>query len=213
MAYANISDLAKLKRWQSDRVQGVRLKISDLFAAQNIAQEVVNELGAGYFVRNWTYTHGDLYQTIGVEKNMVGLLLLLIIAVASFNLVSSLMMVVDAKKGAIAILRTLGLTPLAILRIFMVQGLLIGAIGILLGVILGLIIAFNISDGVAAIEQLLGFKFLDAGVYFIDYLPSEVKFSDVAKVSLVTLFLSLIATIYPAFKAAQTQPAKALRYE
>jgi len=212
-ALVNINDLAKLKRMPSNYVQALRIKVKDLFLAPITAKNIVNQLGFGFYVRNWTYAYGDLYQTIGVEKSMVGLLLLLIIAVAVFNLVSCLMMVVNDKKSAIAILRTQGATSSTIIRIFMVQGVLIGIIGIILGITLGTIVASNISYVVSAVEQLFDFKILDSGVYFIDYLPSQIMLIDIVKISGATFLLSLLATIYPAFKAAKTNPALVLRYE
>jgi len=212
-AYANINDLAKLKRMPPNQIEGLRIKVHDLFSAPLSAKQIISKLGPGFYATDWTVSYGDLYRAIGIEKSMVSMLLLLIIAVATFNLVSCLMIGVNDKRSAIAILRTQGATSGTIIRIFVVQGMLIGIIGILLGIILGLIIASNISYLVSTIEQLFGFKILDANVYFIDYLPAQIMLTDIIKIGCATFLLSLIATIYPSFKAAKTNPAEVLRYE
>lgn len=213
VAMANISDLARLHRWQPDQVQGVRLRFVDLFQAPRIAWELAGQLGDDFYSRDWTRTHGNLYQAIRMEKAMIGLLLLLIVAVAAFNIISTLVMVVTDKRGDIAILRTLGATPRQIMAIFMVQGTVIGVVGTLVGALLGIFAALNVSSWVAALERLIGHKFLSADVYFIDYLPSRLMTADVVQVCVAALILSFFATLYPAWRAARTQPAEALRYE
>ncbi|MGP0174000.1 lipoprotein-releasing ABC transporter permease subunit [Pseudomonas sp. NCHU5208] len=213
LALANISDLARLKRWQPDQVQGLRLKFDDLFQAPRAAWEIAQRLDGDFYARDWTRTHGNLYQAIRMEKTMIGLLLLLIVAVAAFNIISTLVMVVNDKKGDIAILRTLGATPRQIMAIFMVQGTVIGVVGTLIGAVLGILAALNVSALIASIEHLLGIKFLNADVYFIDYLPSQLQSADVIMVCSAALFLSFFATLYPAWRASRTQPAEALRYE
>ena len=210
----NQQDLSLLHRWKPEQVQGLRLKFTDLFKAPRTAYEISQKLGDGdYYSRDWTRTHGNLYQAIGMEKSMIGLLLLLIVAVAAFNIISTLVMVVNDKRGDIAILRTLGSTPRQIMAIFMVQGTVIGVVGTLVGAVLGILAALNVSAGVALLERLIGHKFLNADVYFIDYLPSQLQGNDVLMVCGAALVLSFLATLYPAWRAARTQPAEALRYE
>ncbi|MHC5350001.1 lipoprotein-releasing ABC transporter permease subunit [Metapseudomonas furukawaii] len=214
LAMANLSDVARLKRWQPDQVQGLRLKLNDLFQAPQVAWQVAGELkGEDFYARDWTRTHGNLYQAIKMEKAMIGLLLLLIVAVAAFNIISTLVMVVTDKRGDIAILRTLGATPRQIMGIFMVQGTVIGVVGTLIGGVLGILAALNVSDAIALLERGLGHKFLSADVYFIDYLPSQLMTEDVVLVCSAALVLSFLATLYPAWRASRTQPAEALRYE
>ena len=212
LAYVHIDDAAKLKRIP-DGVEGVRLTFSDLFDAPQAVRDIGSTLQGYYLVSDWTRTHGNLFQAIQMEKRMIGLLLFLIVFVAAFNIVSTLVMVVTDKKADIAILRTLGATPGMIMRIFMVQGMLIGMIGTVLGTGLGVLLALTVSDLVAWLERILGIEFLSSDVYFISYLPSQLNWDDVTLITSAAMAISFIATLYPAWRASRTQPAEALRYE
>jgi lipoprotein-releasing system permease protein len=164
-------------------------------------------------VSDWTRTHGSLFQAIKMEKTMIGLLLLLIVAVAAFNIVSTLVMVVTDKRNDIAILRTMGLTSSQVMWIFVVQGMFIGMLGTLIGVILGVTLALNVSEIIAALQTLLNVQFLSSDVYFINYLPSELQWSDVKLIVISAFVMTVAATIYPAWRASKVEPAEALRYE
>ncbi len=214
LALINISDAARLQRWQADQVQGLRLKLDDLFMAPQVAWELSRELGTdSFYTSDWTRSHGNLYRAIGLQKAMIGLLLLLIMAVAAFNIISTLVMVVNDKKSDIAILRTLGATPGQIMATFMVQGTVIGVVGTVVGALLGIGAALNVSAAVTWLETLLGHRFLNEDVYFISYLPSQLLPGDLFMVCSAALVMSFFATLYPAWRAARTQPAEALRYE
>lgn len=210
LAYINLHDAGRLLRIE-DKVQGVRLKLNDLFKATAVSQALVAKHPQLFYATDWTYTHGNLFSAIKMEKAMMALLLLFIVAVAAFNIVSSLVMVVTDKQSDIAILRTLGASPNTIMKIFMVQGTLVGILGTATGVGLGVLLSLTISDAVSGIEQLFGLSLFDA--YFVNYLPSQLESSDVLWVSAIAFFLSFLATIYPARRAARVQPAEALRYE
>ncbi|MCW8885121.1 MAG: lipoprotein-releasing ABC transporter permease subunit [Motiliproteus sp.] len=212
IAYIHVGDAAKIKRIAKG-VEGVRLKFDNLFNAPREVRRLATELGSQYRTSDWTRTHGNLFQAIQLEKKMIGLLLFIIVAVAAFNIVSTLVMVVTDKRSDIAILRTMGASSGTIMRTFIVQGGFIGVIGTLAGTGLGIIAALSVTDLVAWIEETLGLQFLDANVYFISYLPSELRWPDVGLICLSSLLISLLATIYPAYRASQTQPAEALRYE
>jgi len=208
----HMDDAAKLMR-TGDRAQGVRLLVDNLFAAPRVAQEVAQSLPGSYRISDWTRTHGNLFQAIRMEKTMIGLLLMFIVAVAAFNIVSTLVMVVTDKTGDIAILRTMGATPGRIMRIFIVQGAVIGITGTLVGTGLGILGGLYISEVIAWLESAVGIQFLSADVYFISYLPSQLQWQDVAIISGSGLAMSLLATLYPAWRASRVQPAEALRYE
>ncbi|MBQ0764602.1 lipoprotein-releasing ABC transporter permease subunit [Marinobacter psychrophilus] len=208
----HMDDAAKLMRTDG-KAQGIRLLVDDLFAAPRVAEQAAQLLSGRYYISDWTRTHGNLFQAIRMEKTMIGLLLMFIVAVAAFNIVSTLVMVVTDKTADIAILRTMGATPARIMRIFMVQGAVIGIFGTLVGTLLGILGALNISAFISWLEVVLGHQFLSADVYFISYLPSQLLWEDVMIISGSGLAMSLLATIYPAWRASRIDPADALRYE
>lgn len=208
----HMDDAAKLMR-TNGKAQGIRLLVDDLFAAPQVAEQAAQLLTGRYYVSDWTRTHGNLFQAIRMEKTMIGLLLMFIVAVAAFNIVSTLVMVVTDKTADIAILRTMGATPARIMRIFIVQGAVIGVFGTLVGTVLGILGALNISAFISWLEGALGHQFLSADVYFISYLPSQLLWEDVMIISGSGLAMSLLATIYPAWRASRIDPADALRYE
>lgn len=195
------------------QVTGIRLKVTDLFAAPDIVREINDDLPAGFYGSSWMRTHGNIYQAIQMSKSMVGMLLFLIIAIAAFNLVSTLIMVVVDKQGDIAILRTMGASTAEIMGIFMVQGGLIGLIGTFLGTLFGVLLASVVTPVIKQIEQFFGFQFLHSDAYFISYLPSDLQWMDVGQVVITALVISFVATLYPAWRASCIQPADALRYE
>ncbi len=212
MAYIHLNDAAKIKRIASG-VEGVRLKLDNLFDAPVEARRIAAAEGSRLRASDWTRSHGNLFQAIQLEKKMIGLLLFIIVAVAAFNIVSTLIMVVTDKRSDIAILRTMGASSGMIMRTFIVQGGVIGCFGTLVGTGLGIVLALTVTDLVAWVEQLFNFQILSAEVYFISYLPSELRWDDVITICLSSLAISLLATVYPAYRAAQTKPAEALRYE
>ncbi len=210
MGYISLKDAATLLRLP-DGAQSIRLKLDNIFLAPEVVQDVLRDMPPYFYGSDWTFTHGNLFNAIQMEKAMVSLLLFLIVLVAAFNIVSSLVMVVTDKKADIAILRTLGASPRTITRIFMVQGTIIGVIGTLSGAVLGVILATSISSLLGWINNALGLNLFAA--YFVNYLPSELLWRDVAVIVGLSLLLSFLATIYPARRAAKIQPAEALRYE
>ncbi|MEZ5525658.1 MAG: lipoprotein-releasing ABC transporter permease subunit [Pseudomonadales bacterium] len=212
LALIHLDDGAKLYRL-GDAVHGVRLKLHDLFKSGEVAWRIVRELPGSYWASDWTRTQGNLFQAIKLEKTMIGLLLLMIVAVAAFNIISTLVMVVTDKRSDIAILRTMGASPRTIMLSFMVQGAVIGVIGTLIGTLLGIVLALSVSDVIAWIENLLDTQILSAEVYFISYIPSQLLAQDVLIVCGSALLMSFIATLYPSMRAARVQPAEALRYE
>lgn len=195
------------------QITGVRLKVHDLFAAPQVVRDIMQTLPADYYGSSWMRTHGGVYQSIQMSKNMVGMLLFLIIAIAAFNLVSTLIMVVVDKQGDIAILRTMGASTAEIMAIFMVQGGLIGLIGTSIGLVLGVTLSYFVTPLVQMIERIFGIQFLHSDVYPITYLPSELVAGDIAKVVVTALLISFFVSLYPAWRASKIQPADALRYE
>lgn len=212
MAYIYLGDAQKLYKL-GDNVSGLRLKVSELYAAPRVTDELIDKLSNQYYITNWTDEYGSFFQAIRMEKTMMFVILVLIIAVAAFNLVSSLVMVVTDKRAEIAILRTLGASPGTIMATFMVQGCVVGVVGTLMGLVGGVALAFNVTYLVEKLQQLLQTQFINSNIYFINYLPSRLEWGDVTEIALIALAMALVATIYPAWTAARTQPAEALRYE
>jgi lipoprotein-releasing system permease protein len=194
-------------------VTGIRLKLEDLYEAPRISRELANRLPGVYRVSDWTYQHRNFFSALRTEKRMMGLILFLIIAVAAFNIVSTLVMAVTDKQSDIAILRTLGASPGTIMGVFIIQGATIGIAGTLLGVIGGIALSLNLEQIVQWIEHTFGFDFLDPNIYYISTLPSDLHWDDVGAVSLSAFVITLLATLYPAWRASRVQPAEALRYE
>lgn len=211
LALIHIKDAQRLFRVSGPT--GLRLKLTDMQRAPQVAAQLAQQLPPQYIVRDWSRQNRTWFAAVQTEKTMMFIILSVIVIVGSFGLVSTLVMTVTEKQSDIAILRTLGASPGAILRIFVVQGALIGVLGVLLGVGLGLATAYNIHAIVPAIESVLGVQFLPKDIYFINQLPSDPRASDIVPITLISLVLSLLATLYPAWRAARTRPAEALRYE
>jgi lipoprotein-releasing system permease protein len=212
MILTNLQDAAKLYQFADD-VSGVRLKLTDMFQAFDVSRKIADELSEYHAVTDWTARHANLFRAIKTEKTMMFIILSLIIAIAAFNIVSTMVMVVTDKESEIAILRTLGATPSSIRKIFMIQGTIIGVVGTTLGVICGILLATNVETIVPAIESLFNVQFLSAEVYSISKVPSDLNMSDVYKIATVSLVLSIAAAWFPARRAANVKPAEALRYE
>ena len=212
LALIRMEDAQRLYRME-DRVSGVRLKLDDLFKAPALARQLANRLDVPAYISDWTRSHANFFRAVQIEKNMMFIILSLIVAVAAFNIVSTLVMAVTDKQADIAILRTLGASPGSIMAIFMVQGALIGFIGLALGVAGGITLALNVDVVVPFIERLLGTQFMSKEVYYISNLPSELQWKDVNTITAVSFVLSLVATIYPSWRASRVNPAEALRYE
>jgi len=206
-------DAAKLLRMPAGTIHGLNIKLDDMFLAPSFSVQLQQEMPFGYHSYDWTYRHKNFFEAIKMEKTVMFVILTLIIAVAAFNIISTLVMVVTDKQADIAILRTLGATPRTIMAIFMVQGTLIGVFGTLLGFVGGVSLALNIETIIPILEQLFHVQFLSAEVYYISDLPSDLRWLDVYKISALSLIISLLATIYPAWRGSRVQPAEALRYE
>jgi len=206
-------DAAQQLGGSGDESVALRVMVRDLFAAPRIASELWRELGGHYYASDWTVSQGNLYSAIQLSKQLVGMMLAIIIAVAAFNVVSALVLVVNDKQSDIAILRSQGATSSGIIKIFLVQGFLVGLIGTAIGVVCGVLLSLVVTDLVAALEHLLHIQFLKADVYPISYLPSDLRWPDVLRVALTALAMSTLAALYPAWRAAKVQPAQALRYD
>jgi lipoprotein-releasing system permease protein len=212
LAIMNIQDAAKLFKIPG-KVTGLRLEFDDVFRAPQILRELMAEVPVNYRGADWTYQHANFFRALKTEKTVMFVILMLIVAVAAFNIVSTLVMMVTDKQSDIAILRTLGMTPGSVMGIFMVQGTLIGLIGTGLGVLGGVALANNIETLIAQVEKLLGYQFLPADVYYISSLPSDLQWHDVSVIAATAFVLSILSTLYPSWRAAQVKPAEALRYD
>jgi len=211
LALIHLDDAARLYR--TDGATGLQLRLDDVQQARRIGAALADRLGPGVLVRDWTRTNAAWYDAVQIEKRMMGIILTLIVAVAAFNLVSTLVMTVTDKRADIAILRTLGASPRSIMGIFVVQGATAGVIGTLSGVLLGLLVAFNVGAIVGGIERLLGVAFLPGSIYVITRMPSQPQAGDIVPIALISLTLAFLATLYPSWRASRINPAEALRYE
>ena len=212
LAIIHIDDAKKLFKIK-DGVSGIRLKLDDMFNAPTISRDIVKQLPGYYGVVDWTQHHTNFFKALKTEQMVMFVILFLIVAVAAFNIVSTLVMVVTDKQADVAILRTLGMTPRSIMWVFIVQGTIIGLVGTLLGIIGGVVLALNVENIVPWIEEKLHTEFMPQNVYVISGVPSDLQWSEVINIGIVAFVLCLLATIYPAWQAARTQPAEALRYE
>ncbi len=212
LALVHIEDAAKLFRLPG-QVSGIRLKLDDMFAAPTVTKRLLEGLSEVYFVTDWTQTNVNYFRAVETEKSVMRIILFLIVSVAAFNIVSALVMLVTDKEGDIAILRTLGASPGSIMGIFIVQGTIIGIFGIILGALGGIALASNVDVIVPAIEGFLGQQFFPAEVYYISEIPSDMHWSDVITITIVSFVLTVLATLYPAWRASRLQPASALQYE
>ena len=212
LAVVHLSDAQKLNR-MGEGVTGVRLKLVDMWDAWPVARSLQERLDGYYRVRDWAQDHANFFRALKMEKTVMFILLSLVVAIAAFNLVSSLVMLVQDKQSDIAILRTIGMSPGAVMAVFVVQGMVIGLLGIAIGVVGGVLLASNLSAVVAAVERLFGTELMPADVYYISGVPSVVVADDVVRIAVVAFVLCLLATIYPAWRASRTDPATALRYE
>lgn len=211
MLFMNIEDAAALFR--TGGPMGVRVRVADMQEAPAVAESLMKSLPPGYFARDWTVENKTWFAAVQVEKRMMSIILFLIVLVGAFGLVSTLVMTVTEKQSDIAILRTLGASPGSIMKIFMIQGAVIGVIGVASGVAIGLLIACNLGSIVSAIEAVFHVEFLPQSIYLISGMPSEPRASDIIPIAVFSLFLSLAATVYPSWRASRIRPAEALRYE
>jgi lipoprotein-releasing system permease protein len=226
LALIHMDDAARLLRMPSGSAGGVRLHLKDMYRAWSVARDISSELTRGgvgrsdssaepayYLVRDWTQERGNLFQAVRTEKTVMWVILSLIIAVAAFNIISMLVMVVTDKQADIAIMKTMGTRPGTIMRVFVIQGSVIGVVGTILGVVGGILLALNIGAVVPFLERLFGFSLFPSDIYYITELPSDLRTADVVKFALMSLSMSLLSTIYPSWRAARTHPAEALSYE
>jgi lipoprotein-releasing system permease protein len=211
LAWIHLEDAQRLYRLEGP--SGVQLKLSDLYGARRVAQELAASLGPQVTVQDWTRTNRNWFDAVQIEKRLMAIILTLVVAVAAFNLVSTLVMTVTDKQADIAILRTLGASPRSVMGVFVVQGAAAGVLGTLAGAVLGVIFAFNIDIIVPAIERAFGIAFLPGNIYLISRMPSDPRWADIVPITIVSLLLAFVATLYPSWRAAKVNPAEALRYE
>jgi lipoprotein-releasing system permease protein len=213
MALIHLSDAGKIFGIKEGAAGGLRFKIDDMFASWRVRSDMRAAVGKNYWISDWTLKHKNYFRAVATEKTVMFVILGLIVFVAAFNIISTLVIIVTEKKADIAILRTLGASPANIMQVFLTQGITIGIIGTILGVISGVLLAINVETIVPAIENFFNVEFLADDLYYISDVPSDLRASDVIKITIVSLMLSLLATIFPAYKAAKTNPATALRSE
>jgi lipoprotein-releasing system permease protein len=212
LALINLRDAADILGI-GDSVSGLRLELDNMFSAPSVAAQVADSLGTGYEARDWTQENASYFRAVRIEKTMMTIILFLVVAVAAFNIVATLVMVVSDKRSEIAILRTLGLSAGGVLRTFLVQGVAIGLAGTLLGALFGIPLAINVEQIAAALERAIGLEFMPADVYYIARLPSDLRIPDVVRILSLAFVLCAGSTLYPAYRAARTEPAEALRYD
>jgi lipoprotein-releasing system permease protein len=212
LALMNVEDAARIFRL-GDAVSGVRVAVEDPMRAPLVIREIAKSVGQDVYITDWTRQHANFFRSIQLTKSIIFLILLAVVAVAAFNIVSTLVMVVREKRAEIAILRTLGAPPVGILGVFMTQGTLVGVVGTTLGVLLGLVLSANLGWIVAGIEQLMGSRFLAPDIYFISDFPTQIRLGDVLRVAVIALFLAFASTLYPAWRGAAMAPAQALRHD
>ena len=212
LGIASLQQVASISA-SPNKIKGYQVQVKDEFAVRSTARELLKQLPFGYGFRDWMQTHGNLYQAIQLSRNLVGLLIFLIVGIAAFNVVSMLMMTVIDKRKDIAVLQSMGLCRRQIVQLFLVQGSLIAVCGVSVGIILGVLGCYWTADIISVFERLLDKNFLDTSVYPIDFIPVDLRYLDIVLVSIVALFLTLVATVYPAIRASRTLPADELRYE
>ena len=212
LAYVHMADADKLYKYRG-AVTGLRLKLDDPYEARELTVDLAAALDYKFYVDNWTTQHKSFFRALELERKMVFIVLFMIVIIAAFNIVSTLIMVVTDKRADIAILRTLGLSPAKVMGIFFVQGATSGLIGTILGTIAGVLTALNLSNIIEFMENMLGHEVLPSSVYIVTDFPAELRFEDVSVIVTASLLISMLATLYPAWRASKTQPAEALRYE
>lgn len=212
-AFVHIEDARRLMRMEGESVTGVRLRLDDMFRARAVATELSATIEDRVWVSDWTRRHANFFRAVQTEKTVMFVILTLIVAVAAFNIVSTLVMTVTDKQADIAILRTLGVSPRGVMGVFLVQGTVIGVFGTLFGIVGGIALTLNVDGIMSGLESVFGFELLPADIYYLSDLPYDLRVADIVRIGVLAFGLSVLATLYPAWRAARTQPAEALRYE